>query len=137
MSGPTDRESLKQFLLEHVEGYEDLEVLAWFSGQPQATLATAVDIAQKVGFPPAIIETAVERLVARGLLERTGKDGAFFRYAVDEDFRRTMAKIASLYQANPREVMELMTANAIERVRTAALRTFADCFRIRGPKSGG
>jgi hypothetical protein len=46
----------------------------------------------------------------------------------------TIARLATVYAARPIEIIRLMTSNAIERVRTAALRTFVDAFVLRKDK---
>lgn len=48
-----------------------------------------------------------------------------------------MSRLASVYTSRPIDIMRLMSANAIERVRTAALRTFAEAFVIRKDGRGG
>ena len=54
-----------------------------------------------------------------------------------EEAEATIERLARAYKDQPMPVIKLMSANAIERVRTAALRTFADAFLIRKDKKDG
>jgi hypothetical protein len=46
-------------------------------------------------------------------------------------------QLIALYDAQPIETVKHVSANAIERVRTAAFRAFADAFVIRRSKDNG
>jgi len=54
-----------------------------------------------------------------------------------EAVEATIDRLAAAYRENPIPIIKLMSANAIERLRTAALRTFADAFILRKDKNGG
>ena len=49
----------------------------------------------------------------------------------------TLARLVEVYEEQPIEIIKLMSANAIERVRTAALRAFADAFVLHKGKDNG
>jgi DNA-binding MarR family transcriptional regulator len=128
---------LKRFLFEHVESYEDLGVLVWFHRRSGAS-GTAARIAADAGLPEASVEEAIEKLSARGLLSRSAEQDAAFHYTpADAAIREVLNRVMDLYENNAVEIVGFMTANAIERVRTAGTRMFAECFRIGGPKSRG
>jgi DNA-binding MarR family transcriptional regulator len=132
-----DHQDLKAFLFEYVESYEELGVFVWFHRRSGAS-APAARIAEESGLPEASVVDALDRLLARGLLSRSSEDVTAFRYTPAEDtVRDAVNRVMDLYQNNAVEVVGFMTANAIERVRTAGMRLFADCFRVGGPKSGG
>ncbi len=82
---------------------------------------------------------ALERLAQVGLLARRGEiSNPEFR--LHDDFRargELFERLAAEYRDNTLRLVEIMTKNSIERVRASALRTFADCFRIRGPHDVG
>jgi hypothetical protein len=75
--------------------------------------------------------------VARGFVARNAAEPPGFRYAPrDPELAPSLDRIMELYRENPLEVMALMNANSIERVKSAALRTFADASRTGKPTKG-
>src|SRR5690349_8474455 len=129
-------EQLRRFLFEHVEDLEELEVLACLHDRrEEATLAV---IADEIRFPARTVLPVLERLAARGIVSCTALEPAQYRFeAPDAEARQRFEEVFAAYRANPSALMKLMTSNAIDRVRTAAMRTFADGFRLKGPKSNG
>jgi hypothetical protein len=138
MSGGPQPDELKQFLLDHVEDLAELEVLAWFHRQAEGTWAAEADLLEAMPFPPETTAAALERLTQRELVSRAAqKPGMVCYEARDTVFREMLRRAIDEYRANPVQFMALMTAISIERVRTAALTTFAECFRLGGPKGHG
>lgn len=134
MAEPEKESSLKQLLFETVEGFEDLAVLVWFYDASHVDAADVDAVAKGASVPREEALSALERLVARGILEVASVDPKRFRTAEDEAMQKTAERVTREYRTSAGQVMKLLTENAIERVKTAALRTFAECFRIRGPK---
>ena len=54
--------------------------------------------------------------------------------ASSEAIDATIEALARVYEERRLDVIKRMTANAIERVRTAAIRTFSDAFLLRRKK---
>ena len=131
---PERERSLKELLFETVEGFEDLAVLVWFYDTDHAEGVESSTVAKGASVPEEEASAALERLAARGILEVESTEPKRFRAARDDAMRDRARRVASEYRTNGAQVMRLLTENAIERVKTAALRTFAECFRIRGPK---
>ncbi len=135
---PTDDEELRRFLFEHVEDLEDLEIIARFHELGDDRLLNAAELAVLTRFPDTTTREALARLAARGLLAPTATEPVSYRYVIaDASLRERLERAVVEYRQQPIKVMGMMTSNAIERVRTAAVRTFAECFRIGGPKSRG
>jgi hypothetical protein len=134
---PTEPKSLKEMLFETVEGFEELEILIWFHEHGEGTAADAILLSRETTVSADIAETALAGLAARGILSSSAGQRDQFTYTPDAERRRAIDHVLSEYRENPLPVMKLMTANAIERVRTGAVRAFADSFRIKGPKSNG
>ena len=130
----SERRSLKELLFETVEGFEDLLVLVWFYDTGRPGSADLDGVAKGAGLSPDDAAAALERLVARGILAADSADPRGFSPTRDPKMREIAERIASEYRTSAGQVMKLLTENAIERVKTAALRTFAECFRIRGPR---
>jgi len=126
---------LKQFLFDAVEGVEDLQVLVWFLEQPAGCEASATRIAEQTGVLRSAALEALTRLVAKGLVSTVGAQGVAFRYdPKDPSVHALLEAVLEQYRTSAVQILKVLTANAIERVRTAALRTFAESFRIRGPR---
>jgi predicted DNA-binding transcriptional regulator len=113
-------EEVRQLLENDVRSYEDLAVLALLHRSAGAR-ATIEDIAREVHLSADVAESAVERLLERGLVVRA--DGAA---AAQEDAARAAAIGALLraYEEQPLDVLEVLNASAIDRVRELARRTF-------------
>jgi hypothetical protein len=131
-----DLDELKAFLFEQVETLEELAILAFLHARGSEG-ATQAAVAQAIGFPPAVTLRALEQLCTRGTISCSALEPAEYRFEPTSATRAMFERVFRQYNANPLGLMKFMTANAIERVRTAALRTFADAFRIGGPKSNG
>jgi hypothetical protein len=130
--------ALRTFLLDHVEDLEELEVLLCLYERGGDDGLRLEEVTDAVRFPPAAIVGALERLAARGHISCTAIEPALYRFEpANPDMTEAFARVAAAYRENPLEVMRLMSSIALERVRTAAIRRFADCFRIGGPKSRG
>jgi len=136
MLDPEEVAAFKQLLFDAVESFEELEILIAFHERGGGTLADAEVVAHRIGATPERAAGALDALIGRGFLTPAG-DSKRFAITAEVATRESLGVIVREYRSNPLLVMKLMTENAIERVRTAALHTFAGCFRIRGPGSNG
>jgi sugar-specific transcriptional regulator TrmB len=126
---------LQRFLHDFVESLEDLLILAWFRYLEKGTLVTASEVVRATGVPDLMVREVLERLVAKGLLAATTDAPAEFRYAPPSgEFSATLDVVLEHYRANSMDVLRMMSANSIERVRATAMRTLAEVLRGRGPK---
>jgi hypothetical protein len=129
-------DQLRAFLFEHVEDLEELEILAFLHARREG--ATLAGIADGVRFPVSTVLAVLERLAAQGTVSCSALEPAEYRFETsDAVVRERFEEVFAAYRTNPSVVMKLMTSNAIDRVRTAAMRRFADSFRLKGPKSNG
>ena len=129
---------LAQFLFDYVENYEEIQVLACL-GVGRELWWEPEDVTRDCGVEKSATLSALERLTALGVLVMQGSDSVV-RYRLHDDFQGRsyiFDRLALEYRQNRLQLMERMTHNAIERVRASALKTFADCFRIRGPRDDG
>jgi hypothetical protein len=135
LSQEPDEDPLKRLLFDTVEGIEELEILCWFAKGNEC--GDAETVARDIALPTETVRAALERLTSGGLLQQSSENPKVFRVDADPEAKRVVLVVTGEYRANPVRVMKLMTQNAIERVRTAALRTFAESFRIRKrPRNG-
>jgi DNA-binding IclR family transcriptional regulator len=131
-------DALKRFLFDYVEDLEKLAVLAWLSEQPTALGQGREAVAKATGLPQPSVREALGRLVERGLVLRSEAEPAAFSYAPQDTRVATLAqRVLDEYRANPLQVMELMTKNSIERVKSAAVQTFAESFPTALSKKRG
>lgn len=124
---------LEAFLRDYVESYEELKALICLgTGRDRWWSAPAVASDCRVDEEAAL--PALERLAQVGVLAREG-EAATLQFRLHEKFQsqsELFDRLAIEYREDPLRLIEIMTKNAFERVRASALKTFADCFRIRG-----
>lgn len=131
MSEPEPSEDVRRFLSEHVATYEELEVLLHLVRHADSSWSVR-SLARQLDLPVENCESALITLHEHGLLH---KDDSGFRFDPAEDWLATQAReLESTYRRQRFTVVEMMSKNAVERMRSAALRTFAQAFRMRGPK---
>jgi hypothetical protein len=100
---------------------------------------TAQRLSAHLKISPSLTEAALADLLSRGLVDSPlgSSQVRFTGGSRAPELEATVARLAGVYAARPIAIIRLMTANAIERVRTAALRTFADAFVLRKDKDDG
>lgn len=136
MPESAELDDVKGFLAQHVEGLEELVVLAELEARrvERCTLAKLGDI---IPLPLETTRDVLGKLAARGLVACSALEPAEYRFEPPEELREPFGRVLAHYRSDPLAVLMLLSSNAIERVRNAALHTFADAFRIGGPKSNG
>jgi sugar-specific transcriptional regulator TrmB len=124
---------IAELLRERVESYEELETLVLF-GRGAIESLTAARLADELGIPvPAALES-LQRLEVVGLLERVAGAPDTFCAVLAE--RGLLARLAAVHRDDRIQLMTLMTNNALERLRTSALRAFSSAFLLRGKRDG-
>jgi hypothetical protein len=129
---------VRDLLREHIESHEELEALLFLRKRRDRAYGPAA-VASEIGISEQSAADALDRLCARNFLDvRVGESSPVFRYAPrDAAVDDTVGRLARACAEHRVETMRLMSANAIERVRTAAMRTFADAFLLGGKKRDG
>jgi len=130
-------EAVRAFLRDYIDSFESLEVLLLL--HRERTDWTADELCRRFKIRARVIDDALASLIRAGLVNTAEQDVlTSYRYA-DEDVVRG-ALITSLectYRDEPIKIMQLMSANAIERLRNGAIRAFADAFVFRKDKGRG
>ena len=127
-------EELQKFLFDFVEGVEDLHVLAWFRHRAADEVATTREVASATHIQETTVSEVLERLAARAVVEKEPGGVVAFRYTPpDPTFSAALDAVLDRYDASSIEVLQMLSANSIERVKLAALRTFAGGLRRRKP----
>ena len=129
-------EPVRRLLEEHVETYEQLEALLFLARRDKSF---GVDtIAEQLRVSTETAAEALEHLRVRGLVAETagGRDRVYRIVAPAASGGSAVQMLASLYEERRMDVVKLMTDNAIARMRTAAIRRFADAFIVKRRDDG-
>lgn len=125
---PQEVESL---LGAHVESYEQLAVLLLVQSEPDRQWS-AEDLAHNLRIALSIAAESAMDLCSRGLVRVAGrKPSPHYQYAATGSIASAVSQLAVEYARNPLGVVKALSANAIRRVRTSALRAFADAFVVK------
>jgi DNA-binding MarR family transcriptional regulator len=149
MSSGSDIDSLSDFIFvsisddivrvlrERVASLEGLEVLLALRTD-RARAWSIVEVAERLSLPDGAIEPTLAELVQQGLVVREGSGpGLRWRFAPDTpQLDALIDRLALAYDERKLEVMRLLSAHAMERIRNAAARAFADAFVIWRKKDG-
>ena len=128
--------SVHAFLRDHIESYEQLELLLFLREHAAVEWGIA-DVAERMRLPAEELEAAARSLLAAGCIAERTEPQRSIRYAPrDEGQSEAIDALAAAYAARPLAIIKLMNANAIERVRSAAIDTFADAFVLGRKKDG-
>jgi predicted ArsR family transcriptional regulator len=134
VSGPDELpEDVRALLQEHIESYEQLELLLLLRRERYEEW-TIAGLATRLHVREELIRAALERLKAAGLVATAGATPAAPRFAyrpASSGLDAAAGRLDREYEERPIRIIQLMSANAIDRVRTAALHTFADAFVLQ------
>jgi hypothetical protein len=125
-------EDVRALLHEHIESYEQLEVLLLLRRERYAEW-TVAGLAARLHVPAELIASALARLEAAGLATVTcAPPTPRFAYRPTSfGLDAAAGRLDREYAERPIRIIQLMSANAIDRMRTAALHTFADAFVLK------
>ncbi len=125
-------EDVRAMLHEHVESYEQLEVLLLLRRERYEEW-TVTGLAARLHVREELVDSALEGLRRAGLVAITGAAPAprFVYRPASSGLDAAASRLDREYAERPIKIIQLMSANAIERLRTAALHTFADAFVLK------
>ena len=125
-------EDVRALLREHIESYEQLEVLLLLRRERQEKL-TIAELTARLHIREELIGSALDGLEAGGLVVTTGTpaERRFAYRPVSSGIDAAAGRLEREYAERPVRIIQLMSANAIDRVRSAALHTFADAFVLK------
>lgn len=131
----TDRvpADIRDFLYERIESYEELTVLLLLHACASRGADTET-IASDARIPLESAEQALAELRAKGLV---ASHDDLFRLAATEPEASVIGRLATLYETRPLDVMNAMNNNAIQRLRTSMMKSFANAFIVGGKKKDG
>jgi hypothetical protein len=124
-----------ELLLRQIDSFEQLEVLFLLHRSPERWWSAA-SVASETKFTDADSIDALQTLSRSHLIGfRENGDQMEFRSASDHsELCCTIDSLVTVYRENPIEIMRRLNANSMERVRTSALKAFANAFLLRKGK---
>jgi len=124
-------------LRDHIRSYESLEVLLLL--RRERTMWTAEALCAHLKARAPLIDSALATLVRAGLVNATDQTlQALYTYAGDDPARDAIVgSLDRLYRDERIEIVQLMSANAIERLRTSTIRALADAFILKKDNDRG
>jgi hypothetical protein len=137
VSEPGVAPEVRQFLAEHVETYEELEVLLLLARKrDRAWNPESVGVELRISTLVAV--KTLDDLCRGGLADALkAPKGLSYTYRPRSSrLDQLVAGLVQAYERNPIDVIRVMNESALGRVRAAAARTFADAFVIPGKKKG-
>jgi hypothetical protein len=130
-------EDIGVLLRDGVGSLEGLEVLLLLR-KDRERVWPIDEIARRLSIPQASIEPALLDPCHHGLLAHTRAPGVeAWQYAPrTAELEALVDRLASIYDDRRLEVMRLLSAHAMERIRNSAARAFADAFVFGRKKDG-
>jgi predicted transcriptional regulator len=131
-------EDVQKLLRDHIESYEQLEVLLLLRAERDRPW-TIDSLSERFRLAASLVLPALNGLQRAGFVEaRIPHAETQYAYVPQRsDVEASLDGLVQAYREHPISIIKQMSANAIERVRTAALRTFADAFLLRKDKKDG
>ena len=136
---PEIDEAVLTLLRDKITSFEQLEIVLLLRGRREEALS-AVAIAQLLRVSDSAAEEALDHLYRHDFLSiRREADQPGFVYSpASASLGDAVDQLAVSYEQNTLAVIKQMSSNSLERVRTEAIRTFADAFLIgTGKKRDG
>ncbi len=143
-------DDVQALLRERIESYEQLEALLVLQEEGGRT---AEELCARLRVPLTLVESALRDLQSYGLVQprpvqsqpqpgspqsaRQQPEPAAQRYVYAPEtaaLAAAVSHLASAYARDPVPIIKLMSSNAIQRLRTGAVRAFADSFILRKDK---
>jgi hypothetical protein len=129
---------VRNLIRDRIHSIEQLETLLLLRAEPERSWKSG-EIAEALRFTEGAAELALDTLSETELVEAQAHTSPrTFRYAPrTRELSQQVDGLAECYQTFRVETLVLISTNAIHRVRSHALNTFAEAFRLRGPKKDG
>jgi hypothetical protein len=129
-------EAVRAFLRDYIDSFESLEVLLLL--RRERTACTVAELCSRLKTRAPLIDDALASLVRARLLNTDQNVLASYTYADGDPGRDAIVgSVERLYRDEPISIMQLMSTNAIERLRTSTIRAFADAFVVRKDQGRG
>jgi hypothetical protein len=134
MSGATEdlADDVRALLHDHIESYEQLEVLLLLRRERHEQW-TISGLAARTHIRGELIALALQGLESSGLVAAVdaAPEPHFAYRPASSGIDSAAGSLEREYAERPIRIIQLMSAHAIDRLRTAALHTFADAFVLK------
>ena len=127
-------DNVRELVRERVHAIEQIEVLLRLHAVGGASLSAA-ELGAALRLPEALVQGALDHLVLHKLVTVT-RD-RFQCQPSDPVLAAAVDALAISYADARVEMLRLISANSVERLRSNTLRVFAEAFRLRGKKKDG
>ena len=126
----TDEEDeLRVFLRDYVSSFEELETLLFFARAPRRPWKTT-DVSLSLNLSEELVGDALTALAGSLIARDSSGVEAAYRYAPTPALEPVVERLRQAYDEQRLFIVQIMTANAMARVRSAAARRLADAFRL-------
>jgi hypothetical protein len=124
------------FIRERIETFEQLETLLLLQAQPDRAWTNEL-VSSELNIAPRLASDALDHLCRCNLLDvRVGEEKVTFRYAPGTtELDRAVKELVRSHRENRIELMRVLSANAVQRLRTSAIQMFADAFLVGRKKN--
>jgi hypothetical protein len=136
MNGVDLPAEVQALLYDHIESYEQLEILLLLRLEAAESWSEE-HISSRLNISPTLTAAALSALRLSGVVKLRG-EWPRYEYAADTPaIDDAVNMLVAIHSTHRFEIIKLMSANAIRRMRTGALRAFADAFVLRKDKDDG
>jgi len=126
-------DDLGHLLRDRVGSLEGLETVLLLRRDPGRSWPVD-ELAERLSIPVGLLDSVLGELAQQGLLVKSEQR---WRYGpASDELAAAVDRLALLYDERRLEVMRLLSAHALERIRDSAARAFADAFVIKRKKDG-
>lgn len=128
-------DAVRELVRERVHAIEQIELLLLLRAEAASTPSAVHDaklLAERLRLSESVVRPALAHLVSSELLEQTA---AGFAYRPrNEALAAAVDELATCYADARVEMLRLISANSVERLRSSSLKVFAEAFRLRRRK---
>ena len=136
MAYPPIAPALQKLVTERAHSIEQLELLLFLRAQVGQTYSEE-QLARQVGMARDLVTSSLEQLVTSGMILSVGGSPKRWSYDPTSQLAPLVDELALAYTSQRVEFIVLISTNAMERVRNAGLRAFAQAFLVKGTKKDG
>jgi hypothetical protein len=125
---------IDRFLRDHITSPSELEILFELRQHPELP-STVLELAPRLGLNEILLAGALVELRAAGLVEADGADG--WRYCAEAELAEAVDAVHQAFRDNRAAILRLLSTQAIERIRRAALRSLVGSRPVTDESDGG
>lgn len=125
--------NVRALLDKHITSFEGLELVLLLRRAPPEKWWSAAEASEHVRIPVDLAMSELEGLVSSGLVARSEAAAKpLYQYApATDELEQAVDELERVFQEQRPALLSLMSANAIERVRSAAATAFSDAFLLK------